>query len=40
VEQIIQLIEAGWQEGAYVQPQTIVLPPMLVVRRSSLRKKE
>lgn len=40
VEQIIQLIEAGWQESAEVEPQTIILPPALVVRQSSLRGKE
>ncbi|MGZ9234109.1 MAG: LacI family DNA-binding transcriptional regulator [Anaerolineales bacterium] len=40
VEKVIQLIEAGWQETADVAPQTLILPPTLVVRQSSLRKKE
>lgn len=40
VEQIIQLIEAGWQESVQVESQAVVLPPTLVVRQSSLRGKE
>jgi DNA-binding LacI/PurR family transcriptional regulator len=41
VEEMIQLIEAGWQETTEVAAsQAIVLPPMLVVRQSSLRRKE
>ena len=38
VEEIIKIIEAGWQESEQVEPQTIMLPPTLIVRQSSLRK--
>lgn len=40
VEEVIQLIEAGWQDAAQVESQAIILPPALVVRQSSLRGKE
>ncbi len=40
VAEIINIIEAGWQELEQVEPQSIVLPPTLIVRQSSLRKKE
>jgi DNA-binding LacI/PurR family transcriptional regulator len=39
VEEVIQLIEAGWQESVQVESQTVILPPTLVVRQSSLRGK-
>jgi len=37
VEEVIKIIEAGWQGSEPVQPQAIILPPTLVVRQSSLR---
>jgi LacI family transcriptional regulator, lactose operon repressor len=40
VEEIIKIIESGWQESEQIEPRTILLPPSLVVRQSSLRKKE
>jgi LacI family transcriptional regulator len=40
VEEIIKIIEAGWQGLEQVEPRTIMLPPSLVVRQSSLRGKE
>jgi DNA-binding LacI/PurR family transcriptional regulator len=40
VEEIIQLIEAGWQDAEQVESKTVILPPALVVRQSSLRGKE
>ena len=40
VAQITKIIEAGWQGLEAVRPQTILLPPSLVVRQSSLRRKE
>lgn len=40
VEEVIQLIEAGWQESLHIEPQTVILPPSLVVRQSSVRGKE
>lgn len=40
VDEIIKIIEAGWQESEQVEPQSIILPPTLVVRRSSLHKIE
>ncbi|MEW6400534.1 MAG: substrate-binding domain-containing protein [Chloroflexota bacterium] len=40
VEEIIKIIEAGWQESEQVEPKTIMLPPTLVVRQSSSRGKE
>jgi LacI family transcriptional regulator len=40
VAEIIQLIEAGWQESAQVEFQSVILPPTLVVRQSSLCGKE
>ena len=39
VEEIIKIIEAGWQESGLIEPRTILLPPTLVVRQSSLREK-
>jgi DNA-binding LacI/PurR family transcriptional regulator len=40
VEEIIKIIEAGWEESGQTEPRTILLPPSLVVRQSSLRGKE
>jgi LacI family transcriptional regulator len=40
VEEVIKIIEAGWQETEQVEPKTIMLPPTLVIRQSSLRRKE
>jgi len=40
VEEIIKTIEAGWQESEQFEPQSIMLPPTLVIRQSSLRGKE
>jgi DNA-binding LacI/PurR family transcriptional regulator len=40
VEEIIKKIEARRQGKEQVEPQTIMLPPILVVRQSSLRGKE
>jgi DNA-binding LacI/PurR family transcriptional regulator len=40
VAEIIKIIEAGWQDSAPAEAQTIMLPPTLVVRQSSLRGKE
>jgi len=40
VAEIIKIIEAGRQKLEQVEPKSIILPPTLVVRQSSLRKKE
>jgi LacI family transcriptional regulator len=40
VEEIIKTIEAAWQGADQAEPQTIMLSPTLIVRQSSLRKKE
>lgn len=40
VEEITKIIEAGWRELEKVEPRTIILPPTLVVRQSSLRSGE
>ncbi|MEP6896656.1 MAG: substrate-binding domain-containing protein [Chloroflexota bacterium] len=37
VAEIIKIIEAGWQGQAPVESKSIILPPTLVVRQSSLR---
>jgi DNA-binding LacI/PurR family transcriptional regulator len=37
VAEVIKIIESGWQELDPVVPKSIVLPPTLVVRQSSLR---
>ena len=39
VEEVIKIIESGWRGQEPDEPQTIVLPPTLVVRQSTLRKK-
>jgi DNA-binding LacI/PurR family transcriptional regulator len=40
VEEMIKIIESGWQGLDPVNPKSIMLPPTLVVRQSSLRVKE
>ena len=40
VEEMIKIIDSGWQELEPIEPQNIMLPPTLVVRQSSLRQKE
>ncbi|MGZ9164697.1 MAG: LacI family DNA-binding transcriptional regulator [Anaerolineales bacterium] len=40
VQEIIKIIELGWQGLDPVDPQSIILPPVLVVRESSLRLNE
>jgi LacI family transcriptional regulator len=40
VEEIIKIIESGWQKLEPVAPKSIMLEPTLVVRQSSLRKGE
>jgi DNA-binding LacI/PurR family transcriptional regulator len=40
VQEIIKIIELGWQGLDSVEPQSIILPPTLVVRKSSLRLNE
>ena len=40
VAEIIKIIEASWRDSEQIQPQTIMLPPALVVRQSSLRREE
>jgi LacI family transcriptional regulator len=37
VAQVIKIIEAGWQELDPIAPRSIILPPTLIVRQSSLR---
>jgi LacI family transcriptional regulator len=37
VEEIIKIIESGWDEEAPTQPKSIILEPALIVRASSLR---
>lgn len=40
VEELIKIIESGWQESNPVTPKSIILPPKLIVRQSSLRTTE
>ena len=40
VAEVIKIIEAGWQGTEPVHPKSIILPPSLVVRQSSLRQPE
>jgi len=40
VAELIKIIEAEWQGSNPVRPKSIILPPTLVVRRSSLRVRE
>jgi len=37
VDEIIKIIESGWQGQEPVIPKSIILPPTLIVRQSSLR---
>jgi LacI family transcriptional regulator len=37
VAEVIKIIEAGWQGLDPIEPKTIILPPTLIVRQSSLR---
>ena len=39
VEEIIKIIESGWQEHEPVRPKSIMLAPTLVVRQSSINKE-
>jgi LacI family transcriptional regulator len=39
VEEIIKIIESGWQEREPMEPKSIMLTPTLVVRQSSVRSK-
>jgi len=39
VEEVIKIIESGWDEHEPVRPKTIMLAPNLVVRQSSLIRK-
>lgn len=38
LEEIIKIIEAGWQELEPIQPEPILLTPTFIVRQSSIRK--
>ena len=40
VAEIVKIIEAGWQDAEPVEHQTIMLPPTLIVRQSSVCGKE
>ena len=40
VAEVIKIIESGWQELEPVRPKSIILPPTLIVRQSSLRAPE
>jgi LacI family transcriptional regulator len=40
VAEVIKIIESGWQELEPVNPKSIILPPTLIVRQSSLRSPE
>jgi LacI family transcriptional regulator len=40
VAEVIKIIESGWQGLNPVQPRSIILPPTLIVRQSSLRAME
>ena len=37
VEELIRIIEAGWQGLDLAEPRSIILPPSLIVRQSSTR---
>jgi DNA-binding LacI/PurR family transcriptional regulator len=37
VEEVIKIIESGWQGEERIEPKSIMLTPTLVVRQSSLR---
>jgi DNA-binding LacI/PurR family transcriptional regulator len=38
--ELVKINEEGWQGNNQVGPQTILLSPRLIIRRSSLRRKE
>ena len=40
VAEAIKIIEAGWQDLDPVEPKSVILPPILIVRQSSLRNTE
>ena len=40
VEEIIKIIESGWQGQELTEPQTMIVPPKLIVRDSSARRRE
>jgi LacI family transcriptional regulator len=40
VAEVIKIIESGWQKLEPVEPKSIILPPTLIARRSSLRNTE
>jgi LacI family transcriptional regulator len=40
VEEVIKIIESGWQDQDPVEPKSIILPPTLIVRQSSTRRTE
>ena len=40
VEEVIKIIESGWQGQDPFEPKSIILPPTLIVRQSSTRKME
>ena len=40
VAEVIKIIESGWQDLEPVHPKSIILPPTLIVRQSSLRSPE
>jgi len=40
VEELVMMIEAGWQEQEPVETRSIMLSPSLIVRQSSYRKRE
>ncbi|MFN2199454.1 MAG: substrate-binding domain-containing protein, partial [Anaerolineales bacterium] len=39
VEEILKIIESGWEEHEPVRPKTIMLTPTLIVRQSSLKRE-
>jgi LacI family transcriptional regulator len=39
VEEIIKIIESGWQEQRPARPKSILVAPSLIIRKSSIRKK-
>ena len=40
VEEIIKIIESGWQGGATIERKSVVVAPTLIVRQSSLRPRK
>jgi len=39
VEEMIKIIELGWQEQEVSEPTPIMLTPTLVIRQSSMKRK-